>query len=135
VITAAELLAEMGDCRARYLTRDTGAAEAGQAAVAIESGKGKAATFRWGCSKRLRQAFHTLADSSRHHNPWAQDLYAQALARGHDRPRALPPSDAPGHASCGSAGRTARRMTPPATARCSDTSQSPSPPRRAPCPT
>ena len=30
-----------------------------------------------------------MADTSRHHNPWAQDLYAQALARGHDHPRAL----------------------------------------------
>jgi transposase len=89
VITAAELLAEMGDCRARYPTRDTLGGDAGQAAVAIESGKRKAATFRWGCNKRLRQAFHTLADSSRHRNPWAQDLYAQAIARGHDHPRAL----------------------------------------------
>ncbi|MGO9904400.1 MAG: IS110 family transposase [Solirubrobacteraceae bacterium] len=89
VITAAELLAEMGDCRGRYPTPDTLAGDAGQAAVAIESGKRKAACFRWGCNKRLRQAFHTLADSSRHHNPWAQDLYAQALARGHDHPRAL----------------------------------------------
>jgi transposase len=89
VITPAELLAEMGDCRGRYPTRDTLAGDAGQAAVAIESGKRKAACFRWGCNKRLRQAFHTLADSSRHHNPWAQDLYAQAIARGHDHPRAL----------------------------------------------
>jgi len=38
VITAAELLGEIGDCRARYPTRDTLAADAGQAAVAIESG-------------------------------------------------------------------------------------------------
>jgi len=89
VITAAELLAEMGDCRGRYPTRDTLAGDAGQAAVAIESGKRKAACFRWGCNKRLRNAFHTLADSSRHHNPWAQDLYAQACERGHDHPRAL----------------------------------------------
>ena len=89
VITAAELLAEMGDCRARYPARDTLAGDAGQAAVAIESGKRKAACFRWGCNKRLRQAFHTLADTSRHRNPWAQDLYAQAIARGHDHPRAL----------------------------------------------
>jgi len=89
VITAAELLAEIGDCRARYPTRDTLAGDAGQAAVAIESGKRKTATFRWGCNKRLRQAFHTLADTSRHRNPWAQDLYAQAIARGHDHPRAL----------------------------------------------
>src|SRR6516165_7116812 len=89
VITAAELLAEMGDCRDRYPTRDTLAGDGGQAAVAIESGKRKAACFRWGCNKRLRRAFHTLADSRRHHNPWAQDLYAQAIARGHDHPRAL----------------------------------------------
>jgi transposase len=88
-LTAAEMLAEIGDCRARYAARDTLASDAGQAAVAIESGKRKAACFRWGCNKRLRDAFHTLADSSRHHNPWAQDLYAQALARGHDHPRAL----------------------------------------------
>jgi transposase len=89
VITAAELLAEIGDCRARYPAGDALAGDAGQAAVAIESGKRKAACFRWGCNKRLRQAFHTLADSTRHWHPWAQDLYARARARGHDHPRAL----------------------------------------------
>jgi transposase len=89
VITAAELLAEIGDCRARYPTRDALAGDAGQAAVAIESGKRKTAAFRWGCNKRLRGAFCTLADSTRHWHPWAQDLYAQACARGHDHPRAL----------------------------------------------
>ena len=89
VITAAELLAEIGDCRARYPARDALAGDAGQAAVAIESGKRKAACFRWGCNKRLRFAFGTLADSTRHWHPWAQDLYAAARARGHDHPRAL----------------------------------------------
>ena len=89
VICAAELLSEIGDCRARYPTRDTLAGDAGQAAVAIESGKRKAACFRWGCNKRLRTAFCTLADSTRHRHPWAQDRYAAARARGHDHPRAL----------------------------------------------
>lgn len=88
VITAAELLAEMGDCRARYQTRDVLAADAGQAAVARESGKRKAACFRWGCNKRLRQAFHTLADSTPQWHPWAQAVYADALTR-HEHPRAL----------------------------------------------
>jgi hypothetical protein len=88
-ITAAELLAEIGDCRARYPTRGALSGNAGQAAVAIESGKRKTATFRWGCNKRLRGAFCTLADSARHWHPWAQDLYAAARARGHDHPRAL----------------------------------------------
>ena len=135
MITAAELLAEIGDCRARYPTRDTLAGDAGQAAVAIESGKRKAACFRWGCNKRLCQAFHTLADSSRHRNPWAQDLYAQARARGHDHPRAL---RTVGRAWCRivwQCWQDGCRMTPPATAPCSDTSLSPFPPRRAPCPT
>jgi transposase len=39
VITAAELLAEIGDYRERYRTRDALAADAGQAGVAVESGK------------------------------------------------------------------------------------------------
>ena len=89
VITAAELLSEIGDCRARYPSRDALAGDAGQAAVAIESGKRKSACFRWGCNKRLRSAFCALADSTRHWHPWAQDVYAAARARGHDHPRAL----------------------------------------------
>jgi transposase len=86
VVTAAELLAEIGDCRARYPTGDALAGDAGQAAVAIESGKRKAACFRRGCNKRLRGAFCTLSDSTRHWHPWAQDRYAAARGRGHDHP-------------------------------------------------
>ena len=89
VITAAELLAEIGDCRARYPSRDALAGDAGHAAVALESGKRKTASFRWGCNKRLRKAFCTLADSTRHWHPWAQALYAAAIARGHEHPRAI----------------------------------------------
>ena len=89
VITAAELVAEIGDCRARYPTGDALAGDAGQAAVAIESGKRKVACYRWACNKRLRDAFCTLADSTRHWHPWAADHYARAIARGHDHPRAI----------------------------------------------
>jgi len=89
VITAAELLGEIGDCRGRYPTADALAGDAGQAAVAIESGKRKVACFRWACNKRLRDAFCTLADSTRHWHPWAADHYARALARGHDHQRAI----------------------------------------------
>jgi len=88
VITAATMLAEMGDSRARYPTRDALAGDAGQGAVALESGKRKVACFRWACNKRLRGAFDTLADSTRHWHPWAADHYARAIARGHDHPRA-----------------------------------------------
>jgi transposase len=87
-ITAATLLAEIGDCRARYPNRDALASDAGQAAVAIESGKRKAACFRWACNKRLRYAFTTLSDTTRHWHPWAADHYTAARARGHYHQRA-----------------------------------------------
>ena len=89
VITAAELLAEIGDCRDRYPTADALAADAGMSAVAIESGKRKVAAFRFGCDKRLRDAFGVLADTTRRWHPWAQDLYA-AARRSRPRP---PPRD------------------------------------------
>jgi transposase len=66
VICAAGLLAEIGDNRARYPTRDSLAADAGQTPVTIQSGKRSAATFRWACDKRLRTHVSVLADSTRH---------------------------------------------------------------------
>jgi len=89
VICAATLLAEIGDCRARYPTADALAADAGQAAIAIESGKRKHAAFRHACDHRLRAAITTLADATRHWHPWATDVYHRARARGHDHPRAI----------------------------------------------
>ena len=81
-IAAAGLLSEIGDCRDRYPTKAALAADAGQAPVAVESGKSKRARFRWACDHRLRNALATMADTSRHHNPWAADIYTRARARG-----------------------------------------------------
>jgi transposase len=89
VITAAELLAEIGDNRHRHPTSSSLEALAGQAPVAIQSGKKKIARFRWACNKNLRSATTVLADTSRHHNPWAAHTYQRARARGHDHPHAL----------------------------------------------
>ena len=89
VVTAAQLLAEIGDCRERYPTAEFLAADAGMSAVAVESGKRKVASFRWGCDKRLRNAVATLSDSTRHWHPWAQDRYASGRARGQDHARAI----------------------------------------------
>jgi transposase len=89
VICAATLLAEIGDSRGRYPHRDAIAADAGQAPVAVESGKRKHARFRWACNKRLRNALGTLAHNTRRWNPWAADRYAAARARGHNHRRAL----------------------------------------------
>jgi len=89
VVTAAELLAEIGDNRARHPTSATLEAIAGQAPVTVQSGKKNVACFRWACNKNLRAAVSVLADSSRHHNPWAADIYQRARARGHDHPHAI----------------------------------------------
>jgi len=89
VICAAILLAEIGDCRGRYPRADALAADGGQAAIAIESGKRKHAGFRRACNQRLRYALNTLADSTRHWHPWAADRYANARARGHNHARAI----------------------------------------------
>ncbi|MFN2628312.1 MAG: transposase, partial [Gaiellaceae bacterium] len=89
VVTAAELLAEIGDNRTRQRTSVSLEAIAGQAPVAVESGKKKVACFRWACNNNLRDAVSVLADSSRKHNPGANDIYQRARARGHDHPHAL----------------------------------------------
>ena len=87
-ITAAGLLAEIGDNRARYPTPDSLAADAGQAPVAKQSGKRRHDTFRWACDKRLRNHFGVLANSTRHWHPWAHDVHARATGRGCEHPHA-----------------------------------------------
>ncbi len=89
VVCAAALLAEIGDCRARYPTAEALAADAGMTPVAVESGKRKVACFRRGCDHRLRTATSTLADATRQWHPWAADRYATARARGQDHQRAI----------------------------------------------
>ena len=88
-VNAAQLLAELGDDRARFPTADQLTAEAGAAPVTRASGKHRAVVFRWACNKRLRRAVTTLADNSRHASPWAAGVYARARARGCDHPHAI----------------------------------------------
>jgi len=88
-LTAACLVAQIGDCRERYPTNEALAAAAGMSPVAVESGKRKVASFRRACDKRLRRAFATLAESTRHHNPWAKDIYRRARGRGCDHAHAI----------------------------------------------
>jgi transposase len=88
-LTAATLLAEMGDARERYPTREALGADAGMSPVAIESGKRRAVVFRRACDHRLRAAVSVLADASRHRNLWAADVYRRARARGADHPHAI----------------------------------------------
>ena len=88
-VNAAQILAELGDDRARFPTADQLAAEAGVAPVTHTSGKHRGVVFRWACNKRLRQALTTWADNSRHASVWAAGVYAHARARGCDHPHAI----------------------------------------------
>jgi transposase len=88
-VRAARLLAEIGDARGRFPTRDSLTCLAGVAPSTRQSGKVKAVTFRWGANKQLRDALCDFAGDSRHANPWAADLYAKAIARGCDHPHAV----------------------------------------------
>jgi transposase len=81
-VCAGQILAELGDDRARFVSDDHLAAEAGVAPVTRESGKQRAVTFRWACNMRLRSALTTLADTTRHTNPWARSIYQRARDRG-----------------------------------------------------
>jgi transposase len=88
-VCAAQLLAELGDVRARFPTEHQLAAEAGVAPVTYQSGKSRGVGWRWACNKRLRAALTCMADNSRHQSPWAADVYRRARARGCDHPHAV----------------------------------------------
>ena len=88
-VRAARLLAEIGDCRARFPTPESLACLAGVAPSTRQSGKMRAVGFRWACDKQLRDAVTDFAGDSRHANVWAADLYNRAIARGHDHPHAV----------------------------------------------
>lgn len=88
-ICAAQILAELGDDRARFLTADQLAAEAGLAPVTYQSGKSRGVGFRWACNRRLRSALTCFADNSRHASAWAANIYNRARARGCRHPHAI----------------------------------------------
>lgn len=88
-VRAARLLAEIGDCRARFPTPASLACLAGVAPSTRQSGKIHVVCFRWSCDKQLRDAVTDFAGDSRRANPWAADLYNRAITRGHDHPHAV----------------------------------------------
>jgi len=88
-VRAARLLAEIGDCRARFPTPESLACLAGVAPSTRQSGKIRAVGFRWSCDKQLRDAVTDFAGDSRRASPWAAQLYDDAITRGHDHPHAV----------------------------------------------
>jgi transposase len=87
-VRAARLLAEIGDCRARFPTPESLICLAGVAPSTRKSGKTTYVDFRWAADKQLRDAVCDFAGDSRHASPWAAQLYNDAIARGKDHPHA-----------------------------------------------
>jgi transposase len=88
-LRAARLLAETGDCRARFPDPQSLAGLAGVAPVTRRSGTWISHAFRWNVSRQLRDALCDFADGSRHASPWAAGIYRDARARGKDHPHAI----------------------------------------------
>ena len=87
-VRAATLLAEIGDCRARYPDPESLAAAAGVAPSTRQSGKHLNVTYRRGCNKQLRAALVDWAQDTPRANAWAHDTYYRARARGCRHPHA-----------------------------------------------
>jgi transposase len=88
-VRAAALLAEIGDCRARFPHPESLTCLAGAAPSTRRSGKYNKVVFRFACDKKLRAAVMDFAGDSRHDNPWAAHVYQQARARGHGHAHAV----------------------------------------------
>ena len=88
-VRAAKLLAEIGDCRARFPSPEALISLAGMAPSTRQSGKTRIVGFRWSCDKNLRDAVTDFANDSRHANPWAADIYNRAIARKKKHPHAV----------------------------------------------
>lgn len=87
-VRAAALLAEIGDCRARFPTADSLAALAGAVPSTRHSGKLHVVTFRWSCDKKLREALVDFAQDTPRANPWADRLYRRHRAAHKSHPHA-----------------------------------------------
>jgi transposase len=78
-VRAARLLAEIGDCRARFPTPESLACLAGAAPSTRQSGRLRVVSFRWAANKQLRDAVTDFAGDSRRASPWAAQLYDRHL--------------------------------------------------------
>jgi len=88
-VRAARLLAEIGDCRARFPSAASLAGLAGVTPSTRQSGHTRVVAFRWAVDKQLRDAVCNFAGDTRLSNPWAAELYQQARARGKNHNHAV----------------------------------------------
>jgi len=77
-VTAATMLAEMGEDRGRFPTADVLLAETGTAPVTRSSGRSHTVRFRYAANKHMRHAIDWWAFVSVRENAWAHEAYEQA---------------------------------------------------------
>ncbi len=81
-VTAAELLAEIGEDRSRFPTVNVLLAEAGAAPVTLASGKVQRVRIRYACNKRLRSTTTSWAYTLKRIDPVSRGRYLAAVDRG-----------------------------------------------------
>ena len=89
LLTAATLLAEIGEDRDHYPAAGVLLAEAGLAPVTRSSGRSHRVGFRYAANTRLREACMWWAYNSLKTSPWARAAYDDARARKQHHHRAL----------------------------------------------
>lgn len=87
-VRAATLLAEIGDCRARFPDPESLTCLAGVAPSTRASGRHRAVTFRWSSDKKLREALCDFAGDTMRASPWADQRYRTLRAAGKSHPHA-----------------------------------------------
>jgi transposase len=88
-VCAAQITAELGAVRERFLSADALAMEAGVAPVTRQSGRSRSVVCRGACNRRLRAALTRFAGNSRHASAWAAGIYRRARDRGCGHPHAV----------------------------------------------
>jgi transposase len=88
-VTAAIMLAEMGEDRSRFPTADVLLAETGTAPVTRSSGRSRIVQFRYAANKRMRHAIDWWTFVAVREDEWSREAYQQARARGQLHNRAL----------------------------------------------
>jgi transposase len=87
-IRAATLLAEIGDCRARFPDPESLTSLAGVTPSTRTSGRHRTVTFRWSSDKKLRDALCDFAGDTMRASPWADARYRALRAAGKRHPHA-----------------------------------------------
>ncbi|MCB1028768.1 MAG: IS110 family transposase, partial [Microthrixaceae bacterium] len=87
-IRAATMLAEIGDCRAKFPDATSLVCLAGVAPSTRASGRHRSVTFRYSANSRLRNVMCSFAGDSRNANQWAAHRYQQLREDGKRHPHA-----------------------------------------------